>query len=112
MTVSRPCLEPAIPTHLKVNRTQPLHHHRCFRGPQQASHSASFPKETTAIVTIDFGVQHLPSTDSKIAIELIHRAIRNKLGPHHHVQSSFTDSSGYRNIVFTLYWKDVASYLE
>ncbi|RBQ78607.1 hypothetical protein FVER53590_28398 [Fusarium verticillioides] len=116
MTVSstpkRPCLEPAIPNHLKVNRTQPLHHPRCFRGPQQASHSARFPKETTAIVTIDLGVQHLPSTDPSAAIDTIRRGISTKSGPHHHVRSSFTDFSGYRNIVFTLYWKDVATYRE
>ncbi|KAF5612353.1 phenylacetaldoxime dehydratase [Fusarium sp. NRRL 25303] len=114
MTVSstpkRPCLEPAIPNHLRVNRTQPLHHPRCFRGPQQASHSARFPKETTAVVTIDLGIQHLPFADPPDASDTIRRAIRTKSGPHHHVRSSFTDSSGYRNIVFTLYWKDVASY--
>ncbi|KAF5546125.1 phenylacetaldoxime dehydratase family [Fusarium phyllophilum] len=116
MTVSsapkRPCLEPAIPNNLKVNRTQPLHHPRCFRGPQQASHSARFPKETTAIVTIDLGVQYLPSTDPSDEIDTIRRAISTNLEPHHHVRSSFTDSSGYRNIVFTLYWKDVATYRE
>ncbi|KAL5615793.1 hypothetical protein FOBRF1_004541 [Fusarium oxysporum] len=110
--LKRPCLEPAIPSHLKVNRTQPLHHPRCFRGPQQASHSARFHKETTTIVTIDLGVQHLPSTDPTIAIDLIRLAIRTKLGLHHHVRSSFIDSSGYRNVVFTLYWKDVATYRE
>ncbi|KAM0083606.1 hypothetical protein ACKRZS_004191 [Fusarium odoratissimum] len=110
--LKRPCLEPAIPSHLKVNRTQPLHHPRCFRGPQQASHSARFHKETTTIVTINLGVQHLPSTDPTIAIDLIRRAIRTKLGPHHHVRSSIIDSSGYRNVVFTLYWKDVATYRE
>ncbi|KAF5983783.1 phenylacetaldoxime dehydratase [Fusarium coicis] len=116
MTVSstpkRPCLEPAIPNHLKVNRTQPLHHPRYFRGPQQASHSARFPKETTAIVTIDLGVQHLPSTDPSAAIDTIRQGISTRSGPHHHVRSSFTDSSGYRKIVFTLYWKDVAAYRE
>ncbi|RKL36569.1 hypothetical protein BFJ72_g8118 [Fusarium proliferatum] len=111
-TLKRPCLESAIPNHLKVNRTQPLHHPRCFRGPQQASHSARFPKQTTAIVTIDLGVQYLLSTDPADAIDTIRRAIRTKSGPHHHVRSSFTDTSGYRNIVFTLYWKDVASYRE
>ncbi|KAL7762715.1 hypothetical protein ACKLNR_009250 [Fusarium oxysporum f. sp. zingiberi] len=82
------------------------------RGPQQASHPARFPKNTTAIVTIDLGIQHLPSTDPTDVIDTIRRPIRTKLGPHHHVRSSFTDSSGYRNIVFTLYWKDVATYRE
>ncbi|KAI7759320.1 hypothetical protein LZL87_008697 [Fusarium oxysporum] len=116
MTVSstpkRPCLEPAILNHLRVNRTQPLHHPRCFRGPQQASHSARFPKDTTAIVTIDLGVQYLPSADPTDTIDTIRRAIETRSGPHHHVRSSFTDFSGYRNVVFTLYWKDVATYRE
>ncbi|CAG9984564.1 unnamed protein product [Clonostachys byssicola] len=104
------CLEPAIPRYLQVERTQPLHQPACFRGPQQASHSARFPKAVKSIISIDLGIQFMPSSDPTHAINLIRGAIKSPFGPQHHIRSSFTDTNGYKNIVFTLYWSDTSVY--
>ncbi|KAJ4125728.1 hypothetical protein NW765_001502 [Fusarium oxysporum] len=65
--------------------------------------------------TITSRTSPISETETRLfqdVIDTIRRAIRTTLGPHHHVRSSFTDSSGHRNIVFTLDWKDVATYRE
>jgi aldoxime dehydratase len=65
-------------------------------------------------VTIDVGIQHPSSVDGTKAVASILQAIKgNRIwGPLHTVKSAFTDSSGYHNILFTLYWKSVKSYRE
>jgi aldoxime dehydratase len=59
---------------------------------------------------MDLGIQFMPSSDPTFAISLIRGAIQSPFGPQHHIRSSFTDTNGYKNIVFTLYWSDLSLY--
>jgi aldoxime dehydratase len=103
-------LECAIPPHLRVERTQQCRHPSGFTGPKYPAHSARFPSSIARLVTIDFGIQYATGVDATAAIEVILAGIKHPLGPTYHSRSFFTDTSGFVNDVFTLYWADIARY--
>lgn len=103
-------LEPAIPTHLQVHRTEPLREPPGFTGPQHPSHSARFSADVETLVTLELGVQYTTTTDASCAIDVVKAAIQTPLGPQHYVRSRFEDTSGFINIVHTLYWRDISRY--
>lgn len=102
-------LEPAIPAHLRVQRTCPLGAPADFE-PKMPTYSARYDPTVTHLPIVYVGVQFRPGTKAGHAIDTIKSGITSPFGPDFHDQARFTDGAGYMNIVFVLYWREKKRY--
>jgi aldoxime dehydratase len=98
-------LEPAIPVHLRVERTRPLNAPVDFT-PQHASYSARFDARVKCLPMVYFGIQFRPPTDASAAIAMLRSGLRAKAGPAFADEARFVDDRGYINVLLVGYWDD------
>jgi aldoxime dehydratase len=105
--MSRPTdmLEPAIPTHLRVERTRPLNAPAGFT-PLHASYSARFRPGVTRLPMIYLGVQFRPGANARAPIANLKARLAASAGPAFFDEALFIDRSGYTNVLFVGYWND------
>ncbi|KAK4505065.1 hypothetical protein PRZ48_003028 [Zasmidium cellare] len=101
-------LEPAIPEHLRVERTIPANTPKNYQPPFPA-YSARFPKETKGLVTAIIGVQGKEKTEehSPEYRQLV-GFVEKKQGaskPKYWEAASVVDNRGYYNEVVIPYWE-------
>jgi aldoxime dehydratase len=103
-------LEPAIPAHLRVPRTQPLHAPPGFT-PVHASYSARFLQEMERVVIGYYGVQS-PADDAgaEAAFERVKVALGAADGPTFWDVAFQMDVHGYANRLVAAYWTDGEAY--
>jgi hypothetical protein len=99
-------LEPAIPAHLRVERTIPTKTPPDFQPPFPA-YSARFPVETKDLVTAIIGVQHASSVNNKTdgfkqLASWMEKDAECK--PNYWEAAAVTDNQGYYNEVVIPYW--------
>lgn len=102
-------LEPAIPPHLRRDRTRPLGTSSNFK-PKHPSYSARFDQSVTHLPMVYLGIQSPPGTEVEPALHAIKAGIAAPFGPETHDQARFVDDQGFVNIVFALYWRGRAEY--
>jgi aldoxime dehydratase len=102
-------LEPAIPSHLRRERTCPLGASKNFK-PKYASYAARFDESVTHLPMVYLGVQFSIEAEAAAVIENIKSKIASPSGPSFHDTSRFIDHFGYVNVVFALYWRDLTQY--
>ena len=105
-------LEPAIPGHLRTERTIPTKTPPDFNPPFPA-YSARFPVKTKELVTAIVGVQHASSTDGQSAefkqlAAFMDKDIESK--PHYWEAAAVTDNRGYYNEAVIPYWPSKHDY--
>ena len=99
-------LEPAIPSHLRVPRTLPLHAPQGFV-PAHASYSARFRPEITGLTIAYFGLQSaIPEAGDQGLFARILAALARADGPLFWDVASQVDDQGYANRVVAAYWRD------
>lgn len=99
-------LEPAIPSHLRVPRTLPLHVSRDFV-PAHASYSARFRPDIAGLTIAYFGVQCASTeADFDVAFEPILKAFGRAEGPLFWDLASYVDDRGYATRVAAAYWRN------
>ena len=105
-------LEPAIPEHLRTERTIPAKTPPDFVPPFPA-YSARWPKETKGLVTAIIGVQHPNVTDGQSAQFKHLAAWMNKdvpSKPRYWEAAAVTDNQGYYNEAVIPYWPSKHDY--
>jgi ABC-type branched-subunit amino acid transport system permease subunit len=98
-------LEPAIPAHLRVERTRPLNAPTGF-SPQHSSYSARFDSRVKCLPMVYLGIQSRPHTDVRAVIAMLKSGLRSKGGPSFFDEARFVDDRGYVNVVLVGYWDD------
>lgn len=98
-------LEPAIPAHLRVERTRPLNAPPGFT-PQHASYSARFHPSVKCLPIVYLGTQCKAGVDCSAALENLRSAFRGNTAPAFVDEARFVDESGYENVVLVGYWDD------
>lgn len=105
-------LEPAIPEHLRCERTVPAKTPPEFQPPFPA-YCARFPLETKGLVTAIIGVQHASSTDvqsdgfKRLASFM---DMDTQCKPRYWEAAAVTDNQGYYNEVVIPYWPSKDDY--
>lgn len=103
-------LEPAIPEHLRVERTHPLNAPKDFV-PKHPSYSARFRPEISRLTIAYYGVQSARSNpERKRALSKITTAFASSYGPLFWDQANYIDGQGCRNDVLAAYWNDDATF--
>lgn len=106
-------LEPAIPEHLRVERTVPAKTPPDYHPPFPA-YSARFPLEVKDLVMGVFGVQHSKQTQGQSAgfkklVEFVdNKSVQSK--PKYWEAAAVTDNRGYYNEVVIPYWRSKQDY--
>jgi hypothetical protein len=105
-------LEPAIPEHLRTERTIPAKTPPDFKPPFPA-YSARFPVNTKELVTAIIGVQHASSTDGQSAefkqlAAFMDKDVPSK--PQYWEAAAVTDNRGYYNELVIPYWPSQNDY--
>lgn len=111
MSAINDTLEPAIPVHLRQERTRPLGTSGSFT-PKHPSYSARFRPSVTHLPMVYLGIQFPPGTEVEAATRNINSGIAASFGPNHHDRARFIDGLGYENIVFALYWRGGEEYTQ
>lgn len=101
-------LEPAIPQHLRVERTQPSRAPEGFKGPTTNSHCTLFHPEVSGLVVLYLGVQREACVDASSAIATIEKWLGDN--PLHQERATYNDPQGYTHTFVIAYWKNDASY--
>jgi aldoxime dehydratase len=97
-------LEPAIPPHLQVKRTQSLNAPPDFK-PTVASYSARFAPTVKTLPMAYIGVQYKQaSSDVVQAIDTVAAAFQSGGGPGFWDRAEYVDELGYTNAVLVGYW--------
>jgi aldoxime dehydratase len=101
-------LEPAIPEHLRVERTQPLRAPAGYK-PEPLAFSAGFDPSIRNLSIIYFGVQCRAGIDPTAAIATIEAAFNAADGPRHWDRARYEDEKGYWNDLIVAYWDNSAT---
>lgn len=103
-------LEPAIASHLRVERTRPLNAPKSFT-PMHASYSARFHPRVKTLPMVYLGVQFRKgATNAGDAITNLKSALAAAGGPAFWDEASFVDDKDYTNVVLVGYWDDHDTY--
>lgn len=105
-------LEPAIPEHLRVERTIPVSTPPNYQPPFPA-YSARFPKEVKGLANAIIGVQHRSQSQThspayKELIAFVEKPVKSK--PRYWEAASVTDNRGYCNEVVIPYWENKSDF--
>jgi aldoxime dehydratase len=110
--IANTLLDDAIPAHLQVARTRPLHCEPDFF-PKTVSICPRFKPEVTEFVMAIFGVQYKNKTECiDTLVDEILRNLDKSNGPNHYDASIFLDASGYFNHLIIAYWKSKVNFDE
>ncbi|KAI0914905.1 phenylacetaldoxime dehydratase [Ustulina deusta] len=109
--------EPAIPEHLRRERTVPAKLRDNFT-PQFPSYMARYPQSTTDLVMAIFGAQfpargengHISGALSKLASFVSSELQDSSNQPCFHETASVVDASGYYNETLIAYWSSATTY--
>lgn len=97
-------LEPAIPPHLRVERTLPLNAPKSFT-PAHPSFSARFDPSVKTLPMLYLGLQFLTEDDDvRSALANLKSPLSAADGPAFWDEASFVDERGYTNVVLVGYW--------
>lgn len=97
-------LEPAIPEHLRVERTQPLGAPAGFV-PDAWSFSSRFEASVKTLPFIYFGVQHRGhAAEADIALDRLRKGFTGQHGPAFFDRADYIDEQGYANAIVAAYW--------
>ncbi|KAF2971655.1 hypothetical protein GQX73_g1919 [Xylaria multiplex] len=110
-------IEPAIPEHLRQERTVPAKMPKNFT-PQFSSYMARYPESTTDLVMAVFGAQFTNRRDdgktsealSKLTSFVSSELVDTSNQPRFHETASVVDASGYYNETLVAYWSSTAAY--
>jgi len=106
MTESDNVLEPAIPQHLRLKRSQPLQAPADFK-PRHASYSARFKEHVVCLPMLYLGVQYRRNRSQAYGAFLdICGNFDHDDGPCHWDTAWYEDEAGYGNFVAAAYWDD------
>ena len=102
-------LEPAIPPHLRVERTVPMQGKAGYR-PESPSYSARFDPRVKSLPMVYVGVQSRPDVDARATVAILRSALAGPPGAAFYDEAVFMDEAGYANVVFVGYWDDLAAF--
>jgi aldoxime dehydratase len=103
-------LEPAIPEHLRVERTRPLGAPEDFV-PEAWSYSSRFDPSVKTLPFVYFGVQHCGHpVEAEAAISRLKAGLSEENGPAFWDRATYVDGQGYTNTIIVGYWSNLDTY--
>jgi len=103
-------LEPAIPPHLRMERTQPLGAPKDFV-PSSRSFSSRFDPSVKTLPMVYFGIQHRDKhEEAEEAMARLIGGFSASNGPGFWDRASYVDECGYVNLLLVGYWRGHQNY--